>query len=216
MPLLVLMARLCPAGAEGTTYALVTSVQMVSGATGPQQLHPSCHPHPPTTFPNLHATNLHKLGNLGSQVGGTVGGIFSQVATSAFGVTNTDFSALWRLTVLTSVGRLVSPRLPATCPDLGSVCRGAGRGGQALSSGCHRHPRSVRGRARLGARAGGPCNGVTELWNETRGAEACCVCAVVVQLYELYWHRPWHLRSRHTTKLCLAQQTQAHHLCSNS
>lgn len=124
MPLLVLMARLCPAGAEGTTYALVTSVQMVSGATGPQQLHPSCHPHPPTTFPNLHATNLHKLGNLGSQVGGTVGGIFSQVATSAFGVTNTDFSALWRLTVLTSVGRLVSlaflPLVPTSAASAGA------------------------------------------------------------------------------------------------
>ena len=30
MPLLVLMARLCPEGAEGTTFALVTSVQVRS------------------------------------------------------------------------------------------------------------------------------------------------------------------------------------------
>ena len=31
MPILILMARLCPVGAEGTAYALVTSVQMVGG-----------------------------------------------------------------------------------------------------------------------------------------------------------------------------------------
>ena len=56
MPILILMARLCPPGAEGTTYALVTSVQMV---------------------------------------GGTVGGIFSQIATARFDVTNLQFSRLW-------------------------------------------------------------------------------------------------------------------------
>ena len=34
MPILILMARLCPQGAEGTTYALVTSVQMCGGTVG--------------------------------------------------------------------------------------------------------------------------------------------------------------------------------------
>ena len=34
MPILILMARLCPQGAEGTTYALVTSVQMSGGTVG--------------------------------------------------------------------------------------------------------------------------------------------------------------------------------------
>jgi len=34
MPILILMARLCPDGAEGTVYALVTSVQMVGGTVG--------------------------------------------------------------------------------------------------------------------------------------------------------------------------------------
>ena len=67
MPILILMARLCPQGAEGTTYALVTSVQMS---------------------------------------GGTVGGILSQLATASFGVTNTNFSRLWQLTLLTSTAKL--------------------------------------------------------------------------------------------------------------
>jgi len=74
MPILVLMARLCPPGGEGTTYALVTSVQMV---------------------------------------GGTVGGVISQYVTGAFDVTNTDFSHLWELTLLTSSAKLVAlPFLP--------------------------------------------------------------------------------------------------------
>lgn len=74
MPILILMARLCPPGAEGTTYALVTSVQMV---------------------------------------GGTVGGIFSQIATARFDVTNLQFSRLWQLTLLTSTAKCVAlPFLP--------------------------------------------------------------------------------------------------------
>jgi len=74
MPILVLMARLCPPGAEGTTYALVTSVQTV---------------------------------------GGTVGGVISTRLTAAFGVTNTDFSRLWQLTLLTSTAKLIAlPFLP--------------------------------------------------------------------------------------------------------
>ena len=32
MPILILMARLCPPGAEGTTYALVTSVRLLTKA----------------------------------------------------------------------------------------------------------------------------------------------------------------------------------------
>ena len=79
MPLLILMARLCPAGAEGSTYALVTSIQMV---------------------------------------GGTVGGILSQIATGALDVTNTDFQHLWLLTVLTCAARVASlillPLVPRT------------------------------------------------------------------------------------------------------
>ena len=74
MPILVLMAKLCPVGAEGTTYALVTSVQTV---------------------------------------GGTVGGVISQHVVAAFGVTNTDFSRLWQLTLLTSSAKLIAlPFLP--------------------------------------------------------------------------------------------------------
>jgi len=69
MPILILMARLCPEGAEGTTYALVTSIQCV---------------------------------------GGTVGGILSQIATQAYGVTNVDFSRLWELTLLTSLLKLTA------------------------------------------------------------------------------------------------------------
>merc|ERR1712079_857749 len=34
LPLLILMARLCPEGAEGTVYALVTSVQGVGATVG--------------------------------------------------------------------------------------------------------------------------------------------------------------------------------------
>lgn len=34
MPILILMARLCPGGAEGTVYALVTSLQGVGGTVG--------------------------------------------------------------------------------------------------------------------------------------------------------------------------------------
>ena len=41
-------------------------------------------------------------------VGGTIGGIFSQLATASFGVTNTDFSRLWQLTLLTCTARLFS------------------------------------------------------------------------------------------------------------
>jgi hypothetical protein len=67
MPILILMARLCPIGAEGTTYALATSLQMS---------------------------------------GGTIGGILSQISTRAFGVTNTNFSRLWQLTILTSTAKL--------------------------------------------------------------------------------------------------------------
>ena len=69
MPILILMARLCPPGAEGTTYALVTSVQMV---------------------------------------GGTVGGILSQIATQQFGVTNLDFHRLWQLSLLTATVKLAA------------------------------------------------------------------------------------------------------------
>merc|ERR1712232_279589 len=67
MPILILMAKLCPDGAEGSVYALVTSIQ---------------------------------------QVGGTVSGIISQDLTAAFGITNVDFSHLWRLTIVTSCGKL--------------------------------------------------------------------------------------------------------------
>ena len=46
-------------------------------------------------------------------VGGTVGGVISQHVTAAFGVTNTDFSRLWQLTLLTSTAKLVAlPFLP--------------------------------------------------------------------------------------------------------
>ena len=74
MPILVLMARLCPPGAEGTTYAIVTSVQAV---------------------------------------GGTVGGVISQHVIAAFGVTNTDFTTLWQLTLVTALAKLIAlPLLP--------------------------------------------------------------------------------------------------------
>ncbi|KAL1519709.1 hypothetical protein AB1Y20_023219 [Prymnesium parvum] len=69
MPILVLMARMCPDGAESTVYALVTSVQMV---------------------------------------GSTVGGVISQTATAAFAITNTDFSSLWMLTIVSSTSKLIA------------------------------------------------------------------------------------------------------------
>ena len=100
MPLLVLMARLCPAGAEGTTYALVTSVQMV---------------------------------------GGTVGGILSQIATQSVGVTNVDFTRLWQLIVISCAGRLASlvllPLVPRTAAVAGLVDgrRSAAAGGGILA-----------------------------------------------------------------------------------
>merc|ERR1712238_421688 len=34
MPILILMASLCPEGGEGTTYGLTTSLQMVGGTVG--------------------------------------------------------------------------------------------------------------------------------------------------------------------------------------
>ena len=91
MPLLVLMARLCPVGAEGTTYGLVSSVQMV---------------------------------------GSTVGGILSQIATASFQVTNMDFSALWRLTVLTCFTRLASLLFLPLVPRSAAVVAAAHRDGQ--------------------------------------------------------------------------------------
>eukprot|EP00451_Oxyrrhis_marina_P015045 CAMPEP_0204328978 /NCGR_PEP_ID=MMETSP0469-20131031/13811_1 /ASSEMBLY_ACC=CAM_ASM_000384 /TAXON_ID=2969 /ORGANISM="Oxyrrhis marina" /LENGTH=503 /DNA_ID=CAMNT_0051311497 /DNA_START=102 /DNA_END=1613 /DNA_ORIENTATION=- len=82
MPILILMARLCPAGAEGTVYALVTSIQ---------------------------------------GVGGTVGGVFSKVATQSFDVTNVDFSRIWELTVLTSSAKMICllllPLVPRNITD---------------------------------------------------------------------------------------------------
>ena len=97
MPLLILMARLCPAGAEGTTYALVTSVQMV---------------------------------------GGTIGGLLSQLATSAFQVTNTDFSRLWQLTLLTCLARLAALLLlPLVPPSAASAGALAAEGRRSLVAG---------------------------------------------------------------------------------
>ena len=97
MPLLILMARLCPAGAEGTTYALVSSIQMV---------------------------------------GGTVGGIFSQIATGAFGVVNTDFTPLWKLTVLTNSARLASLLLLPLVPSSAAAATGdAGEGKRSVAAG---------------------------------------------------------------------------------
>ena len=85
MPILILMARLCPPGAEGTTYALVTSVQMV---------------------------------------GGTVGGILSQIATQQFGVTNLDFHRLWQLSLLTATAKLAAlPILPLVPASAAAVSR---------------------------------------------------------------------------------------------
>ena len=86
MPILILMARLCPPGAEGTTYALVTSVQMV---------------------------------------GGTVGGILSQIATQQFGVTNLDFHRLWQLSLLTAAGMLLWEMPPSNSIVAPSFLRSA-------------------------------------------------------------------------------------------
>jgi len=67
LPILILMARLCPEGAEGTVYALATSVQ---------------------------------------GVGGTIGGVWSKIATHHFDIQNYDFSRLWQLTLLTSTCKI--------------------------------------------------------------------------------------------------------------
>lgn len=69
MPILILMARLCPEGCEGTVYALVTSLQGVAG---------------------------------------TVAGTFSRLLTSAFGITNLDFSKLWQLTLICALLKLTA------------------------------------------------------------------------------------------------------------
>ena len=98
LPLLILMSRLCPVGAEGTTYALVTSVQMV---------------------------------------GGTVGGILSRNATAAFRVTNTNFTALWQLTIVTCAARLASLLLLPLVPPTAAVAgRQAAEGRRSASAGC--------------------------------------------------------------------------------
>eukprot|EP00930_Biecheleria_cincta_P084822 TRINITY_DN74257_c0_g1_i1.p1 TRINITY_DN74257_c0_g1~~TRINITY_DN74257_c0_g1_i1.p1 ORF type:complete len:219 (-),score=19.82 TRINITY_DN74257_c0_g1_i1:86-697(-) len=74
LPINILMARLCPEGAEGSVYALVSSVQ---------------------------------------GVGGTLGGVWSKMATQFVGVENYDWSCLWQLTVLTSTIKLLCiPLLP--------------------------------------------------------------------------------------------------------
>merc|ERR1712176_1652979 len=74
LPICILMARLCPEGAEGTVYALATSIQ---------------------------------------GVGGTVGGIWSKLATEHFGIQNYDWSRLWQLTLLTSLSKMLClPLLP--------------------------------------------------------------------------------------------------------
>lgn len=67
LPINILMARLCPAGAEGTTFALVTSIQ---------------------------------------GVGGTIGGVFSKTAITAFGIQNYDWSRLWQLTLMCALLKL--------------------------------------------------------------------------------------------------------------
>lgn len=69
MPILILMALLCPVGAEGTVYALVTSIQ---GSAG------------------------------------TIKGILSKMAIEWFGVTNTDFSRLWQLTLCVQLTKVTA------------------------------------------------------------------------------------------------------------
>ena len=160
MPLLVLMARLCPAGAEGTTYALVTSVQMVGRTlTIPARtliriLILSFYPNPqPCRVRGRRHHRRHLQPDCDKRVWRDEHRLLGALAADGAHVRRPP--------------RL--PRLPAARPDLGRIIRGSGGGGQALGSRRCRHPRTVRGRARLGAGAGRPRNRVR---HRPRGARA--------------------------------------------
>ena len=63
-------------------------------------------------------------------VGGTVGGILSQLATASFHVTNLDFSNLWRLTILTCAARLASLLFLPLVPRSAASMSAAGHDGR--------------------------------------------------------------------------------------
>jgi hypothetical protein len=101
MPMLVLMARICPAGVESSVYALVTSLQVTFSVNAPCSS--TCSRLTPDSLP------LSLLDCLLQMVGQTVSGTLSAQLTAAFGAgAGGDYGALARLCTCTALLRLLA------------------------------------------------------------------------------------------------------------